>query len=33
LGFADLGVDLLALIVFVPVLTWFSILLLRKQER
>ena len=33
LGFTDLGVDLLALIVFVPVLTWFSILLLRKQER
>jgi ribosome-dependent ATPase len=33
LGFADLGVDLLALIAFVPVLTWFSILLLRKQER
>lgn len=33
LGFADLGVDLLALIVFVPVLTSFSILLLRKQER
>ena len=33
LGFRDLGVDLLALIVFVPVLTWFSILLLRKQER
>jgi len=33
LGFADLGVDLLALIAFVPVLTWISILLLRKQER
>jgi ribosome-dependent ATPase len=33
LGFTDLGVDLLALIVFVPVLTLFSILLLRKQER
>ncbi len=32
LGFADLGVDLLALIAFVPVLTWFSVLLLRKQE-
>ena len=33
LGFRDLGVDLLALIVFVPVLTSLSILLLRKQER
>jgi ribosome-dependent ATPase len=33
LGFADLSVDLLALIAFVPVLTWLSILLLRKQER
>jgi ribosome-dependent ATPase len=33
LGFADLGADLLALIVFVPILTWFSVLLLRKQER
>jgi ribosome-dependent ATPase len=33
LGFPDLGVDLLALAAFVPVLTLLSVLLLRKQER
>jgi energy-converting hydrogenase Eha subunit E len=33
LGLADLGNDLVALIVFVPVLTMLSLLLLRKQER
>jgi ribosome-dependent ATPase len=33
LGMADLGGDLLALLVFVPVLTLLSVLLLRKQER
>ncbi len=33
LGFSDLGVDLLALAAFVPVLTVLSVLLLRKQER
>ena len=33
LGFADLGGDLLALAVFVPILTFASVLLLRKQER
>ncbi|MGO8909326.1 MAG: ribosome-associated ATPase/putative transporter RbbA [Bradyrhizobium sp.] len=33
LGFSDLATDLLALIVFVPVLTLLSVLLLRKQER
>jgi ribosome-dependent ATPase len=33
LGMADLGGDVLALAVFVPVLTLLSILLLRKQER
>ena len=33
LGLSDLGGDLLALIVFVPVLTLLSILLLRKQQR
>lgn len=33
LGFQDVGVDLLALIVIVPVLTLLSVLLLRKQER
>ena len=33
LGFADLSGDLLALAVFVPVLTLVSVLLLRKQER
>ena len=33
LGFADLGSDLLALAVFVPIFTLISVLLLRKQER
>jgi ribosome-dependent ATPase len=33
LGLADLGNDLVALIVFIPVLTMLSLLLLRKQER
>lgn len=33
LGFSDLGVDLLALVAFIPVLTTMSVLLLRKQER
>jgi ribosome-dependent ATPase len=33
LGFADLGSSILMLIVFVPVLTSISMLLLRKQER
>jgi len=33
LGFSDLNVDLLALAVFVPVLTFLSALLLRQQER
>ena len=33
LGFSDLATDLLTLIVFVPVLTLLSVLLLRKQER
>ena len=33
LGFEDLAPDLLALAVFVPVLTALSLLLLRKQER
>ncbi len=33
LGFADLSPDLLALLVFVPVFTFASVLLLRKQER
>jgi len=33
LGFSNLGVDLLALAAFVPVLTLLSVLLLRKQER
>ena len=33
LGFSDLGVDVLALVVFVPVLTFLSVLLLRRQER
>jgi ribosome-dependent ATPase len=32
LGIADLGADLAALAVFIPVLTTISILLLRKQE-
>ena len=33
LGFADLSGDLLALAAFVPILTFVSVLLLRKQER
>jgi ribosome-dependent ATPase len=33
LGFLDLGADLVALAVFVPVLTLMNVLLLRKQER
>jgi ribosome-dependent ATPase len=33
LGFADLGGDLAALAVFVPILTLLNVLLLRKQER
>lgn len=33
LGFSDLGADLLALMIFVPVLTTMSVLLLRKQDR
>jgi ribosome-dependent ATPase len=33
LGFSDLGIDLIALAAFVPVLTLLSVLLLRKQER
>ena len=33
LGFADLGSSILTLIVFIPVLTSISLLLLRKQER
>ncbi len=33
LGLADLSNDLIALIVFIPVLTTLSLLLLRKQER
>jgi ribosome-dependent ATPase len=33
LGFLDLGVDLAALAVFVPILTLLSVLLLHKQER
>ncbi len=33
LGFLDLGVDVAALAVFVPILTLLSVLLLRKQER
>jgi ribosome-dependent ATPase len=33
LGFLDLGADLAALAVFVPVLTLMNVLLLRKQER
>jgi ribosome-dependent ATPase len=33
LGFADLGSSILTLIVFIPVLTTISLLLLRKQER
>jgi ribosome-dependent ATPase len=33
LGFHDLGTDLVALTVFVPILTLLSLLLLRKQDR
>jgi ribosome-dependent ATPase len=33
LGFADLSGDLLALVIFVPIFTLISVLLLRKQER
>jgi ribosome-dependent ATPase len=33
LGMADLGLNLLALMAFVPILTTISLLLLRKQER
>jgi ribosome-dependent ATPase len=33
LGLADLGNDVVALIIFIPVLTTISLLLLRKQER
>ena len=33
LGFADLGSNLLALAIFIPVLTLLSLLFLRKQER
>ena len=33
LGFSDLGTDLAALSLFVPILTLLSLLLLRKQER
>jgi ribosome-dependent ATPase len=33
LGFLDLGADLVALAVFVPILTLTNVLLLRKQER
>jgi ribosome-dependent ATPase len=33
LGFRDLGASLFALVVFIPVLTLLSLLLLRKQER
>ena len=33
LGFLDLGADLAALAVFVPILTLMNVLLLRKQER
>jgi len=33
LGFADLYENLVVLAVFVPVLTFLSLLLLRKQER
>jgi ribosome-dependent ATPase len=32
LGFSDLNVDLLALAAFVPILTFLSALLLRRQE-
>jgi len=33
LGFSDLGTNLAALALFVPALTLFNVLLLRKQER
>ena len=33
LGFVDLAPDLLALLFFVPIFTFASVLLLRKQER
>jgi ribosome-dependent ATPase len=33
LGFADLAGNLAALLLFVPILTLMSLLLLRKQER
>jgi ribosome-dependent ATPase len=33
LGLEDLGVDILALAVFIPVLTLLTIVLLRRQER
>ena len=33
LGFEDLWPDLMALAIFIPVLTGISLLLLRKQER
>ena len=33
LGFPDLSSNLLALAVFVPILTMLNVLLLRKQER
>ena len=33
LGLGDLGSDLLALAIFIPILTTISLLLLRKQER
>jgi ribosome-dependent ATPase len=33
LGFADLGVTMAELAIFIPVLTLISLLLLRKQER
>ena len=33
LGFADLYSEFLALVVFIPILTTLSLLLLKKQER
>jgi ribosome-dependent ATPase len=33
LGFADVGADILVLLVFIPVLTGLSLLMLPKQER
>jgi ribosome-dependent ATPase len=33
LGFVDLGKDLLALAIFIPILTVMNIFLLREQER